>query len=209
MIFDMVDFHKLAIPIIIILIIGGTAGFFLAYGFYPKKNVNINVDNICYELLGSAFAEYKHLDAQKRMNILKLQYDAIEPPNASIPIIVSGTNNEITEFIEKYNIDIVEEEQVGDMSNENNYIDKYIVKGTISKPYFKQILNGLTLHDFDPSVKTIQSSIGLQPNPFITSAEGKEISTEANNFMKSGIQQMIKDNHGDIKQAECRSKIQY
>jgi hypothetical protein len=45
---------------------------------------------------------------------------------------------------------------------------KDVVHFMISKPYFKQILNGLTLHDFDPSVKTIQSSIGLQPNPFIT-----------------------------------------
>lgn len=205
----MVDFHKLAIPIIIILIVGGTASFFLAYGFYPKKNVNINVGNICYELLGSAFAEYKHLDAKKRMNILKLQYDAIEPPNAPVPIIFSGTHNEITEFTDKYNIDIVEEKQVGDMSNKNNYIDKYIVKGTISKPYFKQILAGLTLQDFDPSVKTIQGSIGLQPNPFITLAEGKEISTEANSFMKNGILQMIEVNRDDIKQAECRSKIQY
>jgi hypothetical protein len=208
-VFDMVDFHKLAIPIIIILIVGGTAGFFLAYGFYPKKNVNVDVRNVCYELLGSSFAEYKYLDAKKRMNILKLQYDAIEPPNALIPIIVSGTNNEITEFTDKYNIDIVEEKQVGDASNENNNIDKYIVKGTISKPYFKQMLNGLTLHDFDSAAKTIQGSIGIQPNQFITLTEGKEISTEANNFMKSGIQQMIEDNRDDIKQAECRSKIQY
>ena len=116
----MVDFHKLVIPIIIILVVGGTASFFLAYGFYPKKNVNINVDGSCYEFLGSAFAEYKYLDTQKRMSILKAQYNAIEPPNALIPIIFSGTKNEIPEFTDKYDIKVVEEQQVGDMNNKNS-----------------------------------------------------------------------------------------
>ena len=75
------------------MVVGGTASFFLAYGFYPKKNVNINVGGTCYEFLGSAFAEYKNLDAQKRISILKAQYNAIEPPNALIPIIFSGTKH--------------------------------------------------------------------------------------------------------------------
>lgn len=73
----------------------------VADGFYPKKNVNINVDGSCYEFLGSAFAEYKYLDIQKRTSILKAQYNAIEPPNAFIP--------EITEFTDKYDIKVVEE----------------------------------------------------------------------------------------------------
>ena len=133
----MVDFHRLVIPIIIILVVGGTASFFLAYGFYPKKNVNINVGGACYEFLGSAFAEYKNLDTQKRISILKAQYNAIEPPNALIPVIFSGTKNEITEFTDKYDIKIVEEQQVGDMSNNNNYIDKYIGKSNDSKTIFQ------------------------------------------------------------------------
>lgn len=116
----------------------------VADGFYPKKNVNINVDGSCYEFLGSAFAEYKYLDTQKRTSILKAQYNAIEPPNALIPIIFSGTKNEITEFTDKYDIKVVEEQQVGDMNNKNSYIDKYIVKAMTAKPYFEQILNALT-----------------------------------------------------------------
>jgi hypothetical protein len=106
----------------------------VADGFYPKKNVNINVDGSCYEFLGSAFAE-KYLDTQKRMSILKAQYNAIEPPNAFIPIIFRGTKNEITEFTDKYDIKVVEEQQVGDMNNKNSYIDKYIVKAMKAKPY--------------------------------------------------------------------------
>lgn len=177
----------------------------VADGFYPKKNVNINVDGSCYEFLGSAFAVYKYLDTQKRMSILKAQYNAIEPPNALIPIIFSGTKNEIPEFTDKYDIKVVEEQQVGDMNNKNSYIDKYIVKAMTAKPYFEQILNALTLQDFNPSTKTIQGSIGIQPNPFLTWEEGNEISIDTNNVMKRGIQQMIEDNYDGIKQTECRS----
>lgn len=152
----------------------------VADGFYPKKNVNINVDGSCYEFLGSAFTEYKYLDIQKRTSILKAQYNAIGPPNAFIP--------EITEFTDKYDIKVVEEQQVGDMNNKNSYIDKYIVKAMTAKPYFEQILNALTLQDFNPSTKTIQGSIGIQPNPFLTWEEGNnEISIDTNNVMKRGI----------------------
>ncbi|MGH9976423.1 MAG: hypothetical protein ACRD8Z_11380, partial [Nitrososphaeraceae archaeon] len=52
---------RLAIPIIIILTIGGIISFFLAYSFYPKKNVNVNVDGLCFELVGSAFNQYTNL----------------------------------------------------------------------------------------------------------------------------------------------------
>lgn len=96
-------------------------------------------------------------------------------------------------------------EQVGDMNNKNNYIDKYIVKAMIAKPYFEQILNALTLQDFNPSTKTIQGGIGIQPNPLLTWEEGNEISIGTNNVMKRGIQQMIEDNYNGIKQAEYRS----
>ena len=203
----MVDFHKLIIPIIIILIVGGTASFFLAYEFYPKKNVNINVNGYCYEFLGPAFAEYRNLDAKKEMRTLNLQYNAIEPPNALIPITFSGTKSEINELADNYNVEIVGEQQVGDINNNNNYIDKYIVKGLIAKPYFKQILDDLTVQDFNPLTKTVLSSIGLQPNPFLTLEESKEISLDTNNFMRKEIQQMIADNHEGIKQAECRGEI--
>ena len=64
-----------------------------------KKNVNINVDGSCYELLGSAFAQYKNLEAQKSIIALQLQLDAIESPSATIPISFSGTKDGIIEFI--------------------------------------------------------------------------------------------------------------
>jgi hypothetical protein len=44
----------------------------------------------------------------------------------------------------------------------------------IAKPYFKGILDSLILQDFDPLNKTIQGSIGFQPNPFLTLEEAKK-----------------------------------
>ena len=105
----MVDFHRLAIPIIVILAISGIISFFLAYNFYPKKNVNVNVDGICYELLGSAFDQYKNLETQRSVRALQLQLNAIEPPNAAIPISFSGTKDGVMEFSSKYDINITQE----------------------------------------------------------------------------------------------------
>jgi hypothetical protein len=91
-------FHRLAIPIIVILVIGGILSFPLAYNFYPKKNVNVNIDDSCYELPGSAFDQYKKFYAQRSKRVLQLQVDAIEPTNALIPISYSGTEDSIREF---------------------------------------------------------------------------------------------------------------
>ena len=55
----MIDSHRLAIPIIVILIVGGTISFFLVYGFYPEKHVNMKVDEKCYEFLDNAFTKYQ------------------------------------------------------------------------------------------------------------------------------------------------------
>jgi hypothetical protein len=54
----MVDFRNLTIPIIIALIVCGTISFFLAYGFYPEKHVNVKIDGQCYEFLDNAYEKY-------------------------------------------------------------------------------------------------------------------------------------------------------
>jgi uncharacterized membrane protein len=45
------SFSQLAIPGILVLLVGGTIGFLLAFNYYPEKHVNVNVDGRCYELL--------------------------------------------------------------------------------------------------------------------------------------------------------------
>ena len=195
----MVDFQKLAIPIIVIIAISGIFSFFLAYNFYPKKNVNINVDGSCYELLGSAFDQYKNLEAQKSIRAMQLQLDAIESPSATIPISFSGTKDGIIEFSSRYDIDITKNNQIGN-------IDKYVVNGIVMKPYLNQILEDLKATDSNPLNRTVLSTVGLQPNSFITQEEGRQIAYNTTDFMQSGIRQIVEnDKTGDINAAECRT----
>jgi hypothetical protein len=194
-----VDFHRLAIPIIVILAISGIISFFLAYNFYPKKNVNVNVDGICYELLGSAFDQYKDLEVQRALRTLQLQLNAIETPNAAIPVSFSGTKDGVTEFSSRYDINITENNQIGNT-------DKYVVNGMVQKPYLKQILEDLKTIDSNPLNRTVLSTVGLRPNSFITQEEGRQIAQNAIGFMQTGIRQIVEnDNTGDINTAECRS----
>jgi hypothetical protein len=216
----MVDFRTLVIPIIIALFVGGAISFIMAYSFYPEKHVNVKINGECYEFLDNAYTKYKNLQAQKELLMLRLQTNAIESPNAIIPVIFSGTGAEVKDFADKYDINTISSQKIG---ANNNYIDKYIVKATMTKQDFERIVNDLTVEDLDPLKKTIPgSSIGLQPNSYITEEEGKRISLYSKDFMHNGIQQIIDDGSrsigdesgggggGDgIKLAECRTKIQY
>lgn len=212
MTFKMVDFHRLAIPIIVILIVGGTLSFFLAYGFYPEKHVNVKVDEKCYEFLDNALIKYNRLQAERELLVLKLQTNAIESPTATVPMIFSGTREEIDSIVSDYNIMINNSQR---LEAGNNHINKYMVKATISKQNLESIIKDLTIKDFDPLRKTIFGSFGLQSNSYITEEEGKRISSYSKYFMSNGIRQIvddgsdIEDHYDGVKQAECRTKIQY
>ncbi len=189
----MVDFHRLAIPIIVLLVVGGTVSFFLAYGFYPEKHVNVQINGECYEFLDDAHLKYKKLQAERELLVLRLQANAIESPNAIIPVIFSGTGAEIDDLISEYNIKMITSQRI---EANNNHIDKYIVKATISKQDLERIINDLTVKDFDPLKKTIFGNIGLQSNSYITEEQGKRISLYSNDFMRNGIQKIMDDGSG-------------
>jgi hypothetical protein len=207
----MVNFRALVIPAITVLLVGGTISFFMAFSFYPEKHVNVKINSECYEFLDNAYAKYKKLQAEKELLIFRLQANAIGSPSTIIPVIFSGTGEEVNDFINKYNIKITTSQKIG---ANNNYIDKYIVKATMTKQDFERIINNLTIKDLDPLTKSISGSIGLQPNAYITEQEGKQISLYSKDFMRNGIQQIIDDSNANsdydgVKQAECRTKIQY
>jgi hypothetical protein len=207
----MVNFRALAIPAIIVLLVGGTISFFMAFSFYPKKHVNVKINDECYEFLDNAYAKYKKLQAEKELLIFRLQANAIGSPSTIIPVIFSGTGEEVDDFVNRYNIKINTSQKIG---ANNNYIDKYIVKATMTKQDFERIINDLTIKDLDPLTKSISGSIGLQPNSYITEQEGEQISLYSKDFMRNGIQQIIDDSNANsdydgVKQAECRTKIQY
>ena len=207
----MVNFRALAIPVIIALLVGGTISFFMAFSFYPEKHVNANINGECYEFLDNAYIKYKKLQAEREMLIFRLQANAIESPNAIIPVIFSGTGDEVDDFVYRYDIKTITSQRIG---ANNNYIDKYIVKATMTKQDFERVINDLTVKDLDPLTKSISGSIGLQPNSHITMQEGKQISLYSKDFMRNGIQQIIdasnsNSDYDGVKQAECRTKIQY
>jgi hypothetical protein len=206
----MIDYYKFAIPVIVVVIIGGMISGLMAYNFYPEKHVNVNIDDgKCYELLDSANVEYQNLAAKNKIEILKLQLDAINSEKEQaviLPVIFSGTQAGILDFTDKYNmINIISDTPISDNSN----VDKRIVKATITKSEFQRIVNDLTLKDVKPLSETVAGSIGLQPNTYITPAEGKQISLSSNDFMREGIHEIVESNYDGVKSAECRTKIEY
>ena len=206
----MIDYYKFAIPGIVVVIIGGMISGIMAYNFYPEKHVNVNIDDgKCYELLDSANVKYQNLAAKNKIEILKLQLDAINSEKEQaviLPVTFSGTQAGISDFTDKYNIiNIISDTPISDNSN----VDKRIVKATISKSEFQRIVNDLTLKDVKPLSKTVAGSIGLQPNTYITPAEGKQISLSSNDFMREGIHEIVESNYDGVKSAECRTKIEY
>lgn len=194
------SFHKFVFPGILILLIGGTIGFLLAFTYYPEKHVNVNIDGKCYELLDEANEKHKILRAQNEINVKQMQLNVIEYNNANLPIVFSGFKEDVDDFIKQYNIsNIISTQKVSD----NPTFDKFIMKATVSKQELEKIVNDLTLSDFYPTL-SVKGSVGLEPNQYISSEERQVISAKSDEFMQNGVKNIIESNVG-IKQAECRN----
>lgn len=199
---------KLAIPLIIIFIIAGAVSFSLAFTYYPKKNVNVNVDGTCYEILGPAYTDYKELEAERELRVLVHEYNAIEEPNSVIPIVYTGTRDQVQEFVSKYNVIVTDNQEIGgEMYYTKDYIGKTIIKGEISKTNLLKVIADLS------SPKRVLNEnvlyhLGIQNNNFLSSDEREKISSDSTSFMLEGIQKILENRKDSIKQAECRSQIQ-
>lgn len=192
--------YKLAIPGIVALLAVGTAGFLLAFSYYPEKHVNVDIDGKCYELLDTANEKHKILRAENEINIKQMQLNMIEYSDASLPIVFSGFKGDVDDFIKQYNIrNIVSVQKVSD----NPTFDKFIIKATLSKNEFQKIVNDLNISDFYPTL-SVKGSVGLGPNKYISSEEGKVISTASKDFMQNGIKNIVESKMG-TKLAECRN----
>ena len=194
------SFYKLAFPGILALLAVGTVGFLLAFSYYPEKHVNVDIDGTCYELLDESNEKHKILRAENEIKLKQMQLNMIEYGDASLPIVFSGFKESIDEFIKHYNIrNIISMQKVSD----NPKFDKFIIKATSSKNELQKIVNDLTLGDFYPTL-SVKGSVGLGPNKYISSEEGKVISAESKDFMQNGIKSIVESNVG-IKVAECRN----
>ena len=194
------SFSKLAFPGILVLLVGGTIGFLLAFNYYPEKHVNVNVDGKCYELLDESNEKHKILRAQNEINMKKMQLNMIESDDASLPVTFSGFKENVDDFIKQYNLrNIISMQKVSD----NPTFDKFIIKATLSQNELQKIVNDLTLSDFYPTV-SVRGSVGLGPNQYISSEERKVISAQSKEFMENGIKNIVESNVG-VKSAECRN----
>ena len=198
----MLDITRLAVPAIAILAIGGVISFLLAYSFYPEKHENVTIDGKCYELLDAAHEQYVNLAARKDIETLRLQLSKVEPKDAIIPIIFSGKDSDIEHFKHKYPLMVTSQHKVKYFPN----IDASVITANITKNELQNIAGNLTLKDVYPSAKTISGSIGIEPNNYITSAEGKDISTKSKEFMSNGIREIIANSDG-ARSAYCRTGV--
>ena len=129
-----------------------------------------------------------------------MQLKMIEYDDASLPIVFSGFKESVNDFIKQYNIrNIISIQKVSD----NATFDKFIVKAILSKNELQKIVNDLTVSDFYPTI-SVKGSVGLGPNKYISSEEGKIISAESKDFMQNGIKNIVESTVG-IKLAECRN----
>jgi hypothetical protein len=197
------NLYKLAFPGILALLAVGTVSFLLAFSYYPEKHVNVDIDGTCYELLDASNEKHKILGAENEINVKQMQLNMIEYGDVSLPIVFSGFKESIDDFIKQYNIgNITAVQKVSD----NPTFDKLIIKATLSKNELQQIVNDLTVSDFYPTL-SVKGSVGLGPNKYISSEEGKVISAESKDFMQNGIKNIVESSIGvgGIKLAECRN----
>lgn len=198
---------RLVIPLIIIFIIVGAISFSLAFTFYPKKNVNVNLDGICYEILGPAYADYKQLEAERELRVLAQEYNAIEGPHAIIPIVYTGTKGQVQDFISKYNAKVTDIQEIGgEMYYSKEYVGKTIIRGEISKENLLKIISDLSLLKINSNQNSLYN-LGIQTNTFISLQEREKITSDSTSFMLEGIQNILENRKDNIKQTECRSPV--
>ena len=107
-----------------------------------------------------------------------------------MPIVFSGFRDSVDDFINPYDIrNILSVQKVSD----NPTFDKFIIKATLSKNDLQKIVNDLTISDFYPTL-SVKGSVGLGPNKYISSEEGKVISAESKDFMQHRIKNIVESN---------------
>lgn len=201
----MVSSQKIIVPGIITALIGGTIMLLLAFSFYPEKNVNINLNGRCYELLDVAYAKYKDLEVQRENEIKRLQVQAIGDPAIMVPISFSSTERQVNDFINQNDVDVSSRQLLGN----NSSIDKTIVKGTMSNGNLERIINSSIVENNGANhTQTIVFGLGIQPNPHITPSESQQITKNIYDIMLNRVKEIIAEKEG-VKEAECRSKFVY
>ena len=150
------------------------------------------------------FRSTKNLVSIRERELLTLQIDSLEGSKTFVPIIFSGSSEEVDNIIEKFDINITEIQTIGD---QNTQVDKMIVKGVVSNTILEQILDNISENITDNTTNPIPK-IGILPNSGISASESAKISDNIDQFMISGLKKIIVEKNG-VKETECRSTIIY
>jgi hypothetical protein len=197
----MVNYGLIAIPLIAILVIGGLISFFIVFSFYPEKHENVSIDGKCYELVGTAHEKITSLTAEMKITKMLLQVSKIEFQNAVIPIIFSGKDSEIKNFIDEHNLAVTSYQNVIYFPN----INGSVVTANITKTDLQSIVGNLSVSDVIPSSKSVAGGISIQPNKYITYDEDKDVSSLLDKIQKSRLMDIVFNSDG-VSPAECRNE---
>ena len=75
-----------------------------------------------------------------------MQIDYIESADAKIPIIFSGYEERINEFLQRYPFQIIEKQNITNSANPS--LNKNIVKAIVSKNELSNLINNSKISDF-------------------------------------------------------------
>lgn len=81
-----------------------------------------------------------------------MQINYIESNYGKVPLILTGYKDKMDEFLQKYQLKIVEE-NITNIANSS--LNKQIVKAIISKSELRRIMNQSEISDFSPYTKPI------------------------------------------------------
>lgn len=197
--YNLLNYSRLAIPLVAVLVIGGLVGFFIVYNFYPEKHENIRIDGRCYELTGTAHRSFIDLTSSIEKSSLLLQIRKVEDPNASMPISFSGEHTVINSFIDRHRIAVTSIKNVTLYPN----IVGNIINGNISASSLNSIIENLTLYDLSSASKSIEGSISILPNEHITEQEMRNIADKKKILLQNGLRNIVAIDEG-VSPAECR-----
>jgi len=148
---------------------------------------------------------YKNLEDRKERELLRMQIQAIERTDVSIPIVFSGSQSEVETLIDIGKINVTSRQTLGD--NQTS-VDKVIVKGLGKLSFLQQYYNDWNTNSTkDPGMQN-SLKIGILPNKFISGQESASIKAKMDRFMVQGIKEILSTKDG-VKSTECRSAIVY
>lgn len=186
------------------MLIGGTAVALLVtvVAFYPISGslfdgsspmATASYNGQCYTMTGESADALQKLNQEWELKAMKVALEDIDDPNAKITINFFGSNDQILEFVNRHNVEMVTD------INSPNYVTGKIAEGHIAKAELEKIVSErkLPLGSFASSVE--DTVLINDPSLDITANERAENVAELETFWANGLKQIIDTKSGVMK----------